>query len=57
VPGDVITSVAGRSIASAQDLRAYITTTSPGQKVAIAWTDTSGRRHRATVTLAEGPAA
>jgi hypothetical protein len=28
----------------------------PGDQVRIAWTDTSGQSHSATVTLATGPA-
>jgi S1-C subfamily serine protease len=53
----VITSVGGHAIATGKALRTYITSTSPGQKVRVDWTDTAGAAHHATVTLGQGPAA
>jgi S1-C subfamily serine protease len=55
--GDVITSVAGHAITSGKALRAYVTSTEPGQKVTVGWTDPAGGSHHATVTLGQGPAA
>jgi S1-C subfamily serine protease len=54
---DVITSVAGKSVTSGTDIQEILIGHHPGDKVSIAWTDTSGQSHTATVTLASGPAA
>ena len=54
--GDVITSVDGKAITSASSLSSVIAGHDPGDHVKIAWTDTSGQTHTATVTLATGPA-
>ena len=54
--GDVITSVGGTAVQSAQGLSSAIQSHSPGDRVTVAWTDTSGTSHSATVTLATGPA-
>lgn len=55
-PGDVITSVDGKAISAASSLSSVIGAHDPGDRVRIAWTDTSGQSHSATVTLATGPA-
>ena len=55
--GDVITSVAGQTVSSGTSIQQVLERYHPGDKVSIAWTDTSGQSHTATVTLATGPAA
>jgi len=55
--GDVITAVDGTVIASANGLGALIARRDPGDVVVVAWTDTSGHEHTASLTLTEGPAA
>lgn len=54
--GDVIVSVGGKTVASADDLSDLLSSHHPGDKVRIAWTDQSGARHATTVTLIAGPA-
>ncbi len=54
--GDVITSVDGKAITSANSLSSVIAAHDPGDRVKITWTDTAGQSHSATVTLATGPA-
>ena len=53
--GDVITSLGGKTIGSANDLTAAMRTYHPGDKVSIGWTDSSGQTHTATVQLSSGP--
>ena len=53
--GDVITSLGGRTISSANDLTNAISQYHPGDKVSIGWTDSSGQSHTATVQLSSGP--
>jgi S1-C subfamily serine protease len=55
--GDQITSVGGTRTTTATQLRDTIASHSPGDRVSITWTDTSGAGHTAAVTLAEGPVA
>jgi S1-C subfamily serine protease len=55
--GDVITSVNGVSVNSANDLTNELGKFHPGDKVTVNWTDSSGQQHTSTVTLAPGPAA
>lgn len=55
--GDTITSVAGQSISSPAALSAAIGQDHPGQSVQMAWTDSSGQAHTATVELGSGPPA
>ena len=55
--GDVITSLNGRSIASATDVGAALTGANPGDQVTIGWTDQSGVAHTATVALGASPVA
>jgi S1-C subfamily serine protease len=54
--GDVITAVDGATISSVSDLTKTLSGHSPGDKVSVRWTDTSGASHSATLTLATGPA-
>jgi S1-C subfamily serine protease len=53
--GDVITSLGGKSISTANDLTTAISQYHPGDKVSIGWTDSSGQTHTATVQLSSGP--
>src|SRR3954452_22993969 len=54
--GDVIVSIAGHSVRSAEDVVRVVTEeVSPGQSVPITFTR-AGRRHQVTVKLAERPA-
>jgi S1-C subfamily serine protease len=53
--GDVITSVNSANVSSPTDLTTLLAPDRPGDKVKIAWTDTSGETHTATVQLTSGP--
>jgi S1-C subfamily serine protease len=53
--GDVITSLGGTTITSANDLTNAMSQHHPGDKVSIGWTDTNGQTHTATVQLSSGP--
>jgi S1-C subfamily serine protease len=53
--GDVITSLGGKTISSANDLTADMSAHHPGDKVQVAWTDANGGSHTATVQLSSGP--
>jgi S1-C subfamily serine protease len=53
--GDVITSLGGQTISSANDLTNAMLQHHPGDKVTVAWTDTNGQTHTATVQLSSGP--
>jgi S1-C subfamily serine protease len=53
--GDVITSLGGKTITSADDLTRDMGAYHPGDKVQVAWTDTNGQTHTATVQLSSGP--
>jgi S1-C subfamily serine protease len=55
--GDVITSVAGRSVGTTISIQQVLQGYHPGDKVSIAWTDANGQSRTGTVTLATGPAA
>jgi S1-C subfamily serine protease len=55
--GDVITSVAGQQVSSDASIQQVLERYHPGDKISIAWTDTSGQSHTTTLTLASGPAA
>jgi S1-C subfamily serine protease len=54
--GDAITSVGGSAVASPSGLQAVMVRFHPGDRVQLGWDDGAGRPHRATVTLASGPA-
>ncbi len=53
--GDVITSLGGKTIGSANDLTSALSAYHPGDKVSIGWTDGSGQTHTGTVQLSSGP--
>jgi S1-C subfamily serine protease len=55
--GDRIVSLAGRRITSIDDLTSALAPHNPRDKVEVGWTDESGERHSAQVTLASGPPA
>ena len=55
--GDTIVSLAGKSISSIDDLTSALAPHHPRDKVDVGWTDDSGDRHTAQVTLASGPPA
>ena len=54
--GDVIVSVGGQTVDSAQALTTRVKAHRPGDRIALAWTDAGGQTHRATVVLGTGPA-
>ena len=56
VAGDTITSLNGQPVTTPDALSTLTRSHRPGEKVAIGWVDQAGARHRATVTLASGPA-
>ena len=55
--GDVITSVDGQSVATAQDIAHALVKHHPGDSVSVTWVDQDGQSQTANVTLASGPAA
>ena len=54
---DTITSLAGKSVSSIDDLTSALAPHHPRDKVEVGWTDNSGHHHTAQVTLASGPPA
>jgi S1-C subfamily serine protease len=54
--GDVITAVNGKTVGSASALTTVLHSYSPGDKVTIDYTDTSGASRSTSVTLTTGPA-
>jgi S1-C subfamily serine protease len=54
---DTITSLDGKSVSTGTEIQEILVGHHPGDKVSIAWTDTSGQSHTATLTLGTGPAA
>lgn len=54
--GDVITAVNGTPVDSGAALKTALAGTAGGDRVTLHWTDPSGARHSATVTLIAGPA-
>lgn len=56
VAGDTITAVDGTAVRTPTALVQALGTHRPGDSVTITWTDPSGRKHSANVTLASGPA-
>lgn len=57
VAGDVITSLGGQPVDSADVLSNLMQSHHPGDSVRVGWVDPLGRQHSATVVLAVGPAA
>jgi len=55
--GDVITSINGQPVVSPSTLTAILRQRHPGDKVTVAWADTAGKSHTATIALTVGPAA
>jgi S1-C subfamily serine protease len=55
--GDIITSLGGQSVSSANDIRQILVKYHPGNSIPITWLDQAGQSHTSTVTLATGPAA
>jgi S1-C subfamily serine protease len=55
--GDVVVSIDGASVADASELGEAIRSHDPGDDVELEWIDADGKRHTATVTLAESPLA
>jgi S1-C subfamily serine protease len=53
--GDTITTFSGTTIAAAANLTNLISRLSPGARVEIGWTDTSGQSHHTTIRLGSGP--
>jgi S1-C subfamily serine protease len=53
--GDVITTLGGKTINSADDLTRDMGAYHPGDKVQVAWTDANGQTHTSTVQLSSGP--
>ncbi|HMK62443.1 MAG TPA: PDZ domain-containing protein, partial [Acidimicrobiales bacterium] len=53
--GDVITSLGGHTVTSADDLTNVMTTEKPGATVSVVFVDTSGQSQSAQITLASGP--
>ena len=54
-PGDVIVSFDGSTVVTPADLERLIGRTRPYASVVLGWVDTSGARHRSTITLAIAP--
>lgn len=55
--GDLIVALAGRSIASGNDLSSVLARLKVGESVTVTWIDGDGARQSAHVVLANGPAA
>jgi S1-C subfamily serine protease len=55
--GDTVTALDGKSVSTGTDVQNALIGHHPGDKVSIAWTDSSGQSHTATLTLGTGPAA
>ncbi|TCN31536.1 S1-C subfamily serine protease [Kribbella orskensis] len=53
--GDVITSLGGKTVDSADALSNLLDQHHPGDKVAVTWIDQTGAKHTATIELATGP--
>ena len=53
--GDIVTSLDGSPVTSANDLTGKLSTHRPGDLVRLAWVDRQGQTHRAAIRLAGGP--
>jgi S1-C subfamily serine protease len=54
-PGDVVTTLNGSGVDSADALVRVLGTARPGDRIALGWVDLAGRRRNASVALAAGP--
>ncbi len=55
-PGDIITSLGGEIVTSADGLTQMLAKSKPGELITVGWTDEFGAGHTAEVMLASGPA-
>jgi S1-C subfamily serine protease len=55
--GDVIVSLGGKTVDSANSLSSAISSHQVGDRVPVTWVDQSGQHHTATIQLASGPPA
>jgi S1-C subfamily serine protease len=55
--GDTVTGIDDSTVTSADGLSTALAAHDPGDRVSVTWVDSSGAKHSATVTLAQGPAA
>ena len=55
--GDVIISIDGRSVGSADEIGSLMLAHHPGDTVKVTWTDTTGQTQTASIRLASGPPA
>ena len=55
--GDVIISIDGRSVGSADEIGSLMFAHHPGDTVKVTWTDTTGQTQTASIRLASGPPA
>jgi len=55
--GDVITSIDTKTIADAADLQTAMNACQPHDSISVEWVDTTGGRHRTSVTVTFGPPA
>lgn len=53
--GDVITTIGGKTVDSANTLTTLLDRQHPGDNVTLTWLDASGAQQSSTVTLAKGP--
>jgi S1-C subfamily serine protease len=56
LPADIVTTLNGQQVASADSLTQSLVSSKPGQQVTVGWLDPEGQSHSAVVTLASGPA-
>ena len=55
LPGDVVTTLNGSGIDSADTLVRLLGTARPGDRITLMWVDMLGKRHNASIALAAGP--
>jgi S1-C subfamily serine protease len=55
--GDVITSLAGQQVTTAEDIAHALVPYHPGDSISVTWLDQDGQSHTQTLTLTTGPAA
>jgi S1-C subfamily serine protease len=54
--GDVILAINGHAVGAPTSLTGVLAKYHPGDRVSVAWMDTSGQRHTSSLTLITGPA-